>query len=119
MKFLVDECVGPSVAEWLKKNNYDAISIYDGFQGIDDDAVLEKALLEERILITSDKDFGEMIFKNKKQHCGVMLLRLIDERPSNKTHVLEDVLRNYYQDLVGNFIVVTEKAVRIIKQSFS
>ncbi len=49
MKFLVDECVGPSVARWLAQNGYDAISIYDGLAGIDDNSVLEKALLENRI----------------------------------------------------------------------
>lgn len=119
MKFLVDECVGPAVAKWLIRNNYDAVSIYDDVYGIDDDAVLAKALLENRILITSDKDFGEMIFKNQKQHCGILLLRLIDERPTNKIRILESILHNYHQDLFGNFAVVTENTVRIIKSPFS
>lgn len=119
MKFLVDECVGPTVSDWLKQNNYDAISIYDDSPGINDDSVLEKAFTEHRILITSDKDFGEMLFKNKKQHCGVILLRLVDERPSNKIIVLKRVLKNYLDDLFGNFIVVTEKTIRVIKLSFS
>lgn len=118
MKFLVDECVGPTVATWLKQNDHDVTSIYDDFPGIDDDSVLQKALLENRILITSDKDFGEMIFKNKKQHCGIVLLRLIDEKPSNKIYVLKKVLQTYSQDLFANFVVATETAVRITKQTF-
>jgi predicted nuclease of predicted toxin-antitoxin system len=119
MKFLVDECVGPSVARWLQENNFDTISIYDDFPGIDDNAVLHKALLENRILITSDKDFGEMIFKKKMQHCGVILLRLLDERPKKKIEILENVLKNYSQGLFGNFVVATEEAVRITKPSLS
>lgn len=119
MKFLVDECVGPTVARWLKQNNYDAISIYDGIPGIDDNSVLQKSLLESRILITSDKDFGEMIFKNKMQHCGIILLRLIDERPSNKIGVLDSILKNYAHELFGNFVVATERTVRITKPSLS
>ncbi len=115
MKFLVDECVGPTVARWLKQNNYDAVSIYDDVIGIDDSLVLKKALSESRILITSDKDFGEMIFKNKMEHCGILLLRLVDERPSKKITVLESVLKNYSDDLFGNFVVATEKTVRITK----
>jgi predicted nuclease of predicted toxin-antitoxin system len=103
----------------LKQQGYDAVSIYEELSGIDDDSVLEKALLENRILITSDKDFGEMIFKNKRQHCGVVLLRLIDEKPSNKINVLKSILANYNQNLFGNYVVVTEKTVRIIKLSFS
>ena len=117
MKFLVDECVGTSVADWLKNNNIDAVSIYDELQGTDDYTVLRKALLENRILITSDKDFGEMIFKNKEQHCGVLLLRLSDERPSNKIYVIRQVLQHHSHDLFGNFVVATEKTIRIIKQS--
>lgn len=118
MKFLVDECVGTTVAQWLKQNNYDAVSIYDNMQGAPDDAVLVKAVSEGRILITSDKDFGEMIFKSKKHHCGVLLLRLADEKPANKIYVLTIVLQNYMQELMGNFVVATEKAVRITKPSF-
>ena len=118
MKFLVDECVGSSVARWLKQKGFGVISIYDDFRGITDDEVLAKAFLEHRALITSDKAFGEMIFKNKKQHCGVVLLRLSDERPSNKISVLEGLLVEYLQELPGNFIVATEQTVRITKINF-
>ncbi len=55
----------------VKKNGYDTISVYDQFPGIDDDTVLEKASTENQILITSDKNFGEMIFKNKRKHSGI------------------------------------------------
>ncbi len=119
MKFLVDECVGTMVAKWLKENNHDAVSIYDGTCGIDDNAVLGKAFSEGRILVTSDKDFGEMIFKSKKQHCGVLLLRLIDEKPMNKIQVFERVLQNHHSDLLDNFVVATEKTIRIIKPSYT
>ena len=117
MKFLVDECIGPTVAKWLKQKGYDALSIYDEIPGIDDNAVLNKALTQNRVLITCDKDFGEMIFKNKMQHCGILLLRLIDDKPASKINILESILENYRQDLVNNFVVVTEKTVRIIKPS--
>lgn len=115
MKFLVDECVGPTVAHWLKQNGYDAISIYDDLPGISDDLVLKKALLENRILITSDKDFGELIFKNRVQHCGILLLRLFNEKPSNKIDVLNRILADYATEICNNFIVATEKTIRIIK----
>lgn len=115
MKFLVDECVGHSVAQWLNQNNFDAISIYDATPGINDNLVLKQAFSENRILITSDKDFGEMIFKNNQEHCGILLLRLIDERPANKIQILSIVLQNHAQDLMGNFVVATEKTIRITK----
>jgi predicted nuclease of predicted toxin-antitoxin system len=59
MRFLVDECTGPAVAEWLRQQKHEIFSVYDQARGLDDDAVLQKAVAENRILITNDKDFGE------------------------------------------------------------
>jgi predicted nuclease of predicted toxin-antitoxin system len=63
MKFIVDECTGPNVAKWLTQQGNDVYSVADESHGISDEQVLEKAVAEQRILITNDKDFGEMIFK--------------------------------------------------------
>ena len=109
--------VGPTVTKWLQHNNYDVLSIANDLSGIDDNSVLRKALLEARILITCDKDFGEMIYKNKMQHCGIILLRLLDERPSKKITVLDSILKNYSHELYGNFVVATETTIRISKAS--
>jgi len=115
MKFLVDECVGTTAALWLKSSGFDTVSIYDEQCGIKDDAVLHKAVKEDRILITSDKDFGDMIFRDKKFHVGIILLRLLDERPQNKINIIEQIIKNHSHELYGNFTVATEKLIRIIR----
>ena len=84
MKFLVDECTGPVVAKWLKNLHHDVFSVYDEARGLDDESIINKANEENYILITNDKDFGELIFRLKKLHKGVILLRLEDERTANK-----------------------------------
>ncbi len=114
MRFLVDECTGPAVAQWLRLQNHDVISVYDEIRGADDKEVIQKASEQNRILITNDKDFGELVFREKKQHKGVVLLRLEDERPANKIAVLEHLLEKYENSLPGHFIVVTETTVRIM-----
>jgi hypothetical protein len=53
----------------------------------------------------------------RKPHKGVILLRLEDERSENKIAVLQRVLESYSDKLVNNFIIVTEKAVRIVEES--
>ncbi len=58
MKFIVDECTGPSVANFLIEQGHDVFSVYDSARGIPDKSVLEIANLEDRVLITNDKDFG-------------------------------------------------------------
>ncbi|MCX9074254.1 MAG: DUF5615 family PIN-like protein [Candidatus Methanoperedens sp.] len=113
MRFLVDECTGPAVAQWLRLQNHDVISVFDEIRGADDRKVIQKAFEQNRILITNDKDFGELIFREKKPHKGVVLLRLEDERAANKISVLKHLLEKYENSLPGNFIVVTETTVRI------
>ncbi len=59
MRFIVDECTGPNVAKWLLEQQHDVYSVYDNEPGISDVAIIEKAFLDNRIIITNDKDFGE------------------------------------------------------------
>ena len=65
-------------------------------------------------MITNDKDFGELVFRMKRPHKGVILLRLKNERYKNKIAVLQRVLELYSDKLANNFITVTEKSVRIV-----
>ncbi len=115
MRFIVDECTGPKVARWLKSLGHDIFSVYDEARGADDQTIIDKADEENFILITNDKDFGELIFKFNKKHKGVVLLRLEDERPENKIKVLSRLLESYSDKIENNFTVVTEKNVKIIE----
>ena len=113
MKFLVDECSGPSVAAWLVSLGHDVYSVFDESQGMTDEDVLSKAYSEERILITNDKDFGEMIFRERRPHRGVVFLRLADERTANKLLVLEKLLDAHSDSIENRFITATENRIRI------
>ncbi|MFQ6115804.1 MAG: DUF5615 family PIN-like protein, partial [bacterium] len=53
-------------ARWLRQLQHDVLSIYEEARGLDDDGVLQKAVADDRILITNDKDFGELIFREGK-----------------------------------------------------
>ena len=117
MKFIVDECAGPAVAQWRRSQGHDVISVFDDCRGIDDDEIIEKALAQESILVTNDKDFGEKVFREGKIHHGVILMRLSDERSLAKIEVLKQLLSHHALALSGNFIVVTEYGVRIAKRT--
>ena len=116
MRFIVDECTGPIVAQWLRERGYEVFSVYEQARGSTDDEIIAKANNEKWLLITNDKDFGEKVFRNKQSHAGVILLRLEDERAKNKISSLKQLLDNYLDQIENNFIVVTEKGVRIAKQ---
>ena len=117
MRFIVDECTGHEVAEWLKKQNHDVFSVYDESRGLDDESIIKKANLENYILITNDKDFGEYVFRLNEEHHGVILLRLQDERSKNKIFILQRLLKFHSGKLINNFTVVTEQTIRIIEQN--
>ncbi len=108
---------GSCVAKWLKRLHHDVFSVYDETRGLDDESIIEKANLQNYILVTNDKDFGELVFRMRKPHKGVILLRLEDERSENKIAVLQRVLESYSDKLVNKFIIVTEKTVRIVEES--
>ncbi len=115
MRFLVDECAGTSVADWLKSGKHDVFSVFEQWRGATDEAILEKCQQENYILITSDKDFGEMVFRNQKIHNGVILVRCEPNIFSKRIEVLKKLLQNYPNNLQNNFIVVTNDKVRIIE----
>lgn len=116
MRFLVDECTGPAVAEWLQSQGHEVFSVYDSARGMDDDDIVQKAFEENWILITNDKDFGDQIYRERKPHHGIVLLRLDDERAKVKIHVLAQLLASYADRLPDQFVVATEEKVRFAKQ---
>ncbi len=106
MRFLVDECTGPLVAKWLSGEGYETFSVFDEARGLADPEVLEKALSGNWILITNDKDFGEMVFRERRPHHGVIFPRLDDERSANKIDVIRRLLAKYSDKLVERFVLL-------------
>ncbi|MFC2045898.1 DUF5615 family PIN-like protein [Chloroflexota bacterium] len=116
MRFLVDECTGPAVAQWLRGVHHDVFSVFEQGRGMDDDEVIRRAFAEDRILITNDKDFGEKVYRDRHPHRGIVLLRLENERAENKIAVMQRLLDNHAGRLSNQFVVVTETAIRFAQQ---
>ena len=115
MRFLVDECAGPRVAEWLRAQGHEVFSVFAEARGADDDSIIGKANAEGWILITNDRDFGEKVFRERRPHRGVIFMRLEDERASNKLKVLRSLIENFGDRLADQFVVVTETRVRFAR----
>ena len=113
MKFLADENIGLSVVQPLRNLGVDIKSISEISPGISDPDVLNLADNENRILITTDKDFGELVYLKKLTHKGVILLRLTKDTARNKLEVLSRVLVQSDLNLENSFTVVTETKIRI------
>ncbi len=107
MKFLVDENIPMELIEELKNSGYDILRVDNFKKGLKDQNVLELAFKERRILITFDKDFGELAVKQKKKVTGVILLRI---KPQSIQFLKERILLLFKQirELEGKFIVLEE-----------
>lgn len=113
LKFLADESLEYSIVLWLRKMNYDVISIAEDFPSVKDEKVLEKATQENRIIITNDKDFGDLVFLNQLPHKGVILLRFKTEVVETKIKFLKFFLKNYSNKIINKFTVIDESKIRI------
>lgn len=112
MRFLVDECTGPAVARWLEERGHDVFLVYDDAPGIEEIEGMRRAHEEKRILVTNDKDVGEKVYREGVPHCGILLLRLDNERSQHKIAVLRRLLQRYDDRIPNQFVVATAEQVR-------
>lgn len=113
IKFLIDENVGYTVIEYLRKQGFDTKSVRELFPSRDDIFIMENAYQEKRIIITNDKDFGYLIFKSKVPALAIILLRFNNESPTLKINAVKTILNLPEEKLVNHFIVASEDKIRI------
>jgi len=111
VKFLVDESVGVGVYLKLKQMGFDVVSAMYSMKGASDEEIIRKAIDENRIIITDDKDFGWLASLYKPP--GVILLRLKDEGTGNKVKIVLYVIEKYGKNILGSILVVSEKRIRL------
>lgn len=115
MKFLADENIEKTIVQALKDLSYDVIWIGDDYRSISDSNVLNICVAQKRILITNDKDFGELVFLEKRVSEGVLLLRYEKEDSNEKVKKVIFFIKKYKNRIKNNFIVLSEKGIRIRK----
>ena len=113
MKFLVDECVGTSVVTALREAGHDVLAVVDIMPQATDEDILHRAVEEGRIVVTNDKDFGELVYRNQWEHRGILLLRLHHEHAENRVRVLKAVLTTVGERLQDHYVVASEAGIRI------
>lgn len=113
MKFLLDESTEFRLAAFLKEEGHDVTAVaHDYPRALSDREVLAIAQREQRILITNDRDFGELIYQLRLPHAGVVFFRLGAATLETKIAQLNRVLTEYAHRL-DQFLVITDRGVRI------
>jgi len=113
MQFLVDESAGSAIAALLRALAHDVVAVAEVMPQADDASILARAVQDSRIVVTNDKDFGELIFRSGQAHAGVILLRLRDESSANRVRMMQAVLTQCPIVNSNEFVVVTERNIRI------
>ena len=109
MKFLVDVNLGRKFTNLLQNAGHNAVFAKDLWPLSTDEEILAKARDEERIVITNDKDFGELVFRLGKAARGVILLRTTTTDSVERFELVKGVLN----DAIGKFVVVKEGQIRV------
>lgn len=113
MRLIVNENVSATVIRTLRERGHDVLSVKESLRGIGDAEILARAQADERVLVTHDKDFGELAFRyGLPAASGVVLLRLSGADPESDSRRVLQVLESGV-DWTGHFAVVTDDRVRI------
>ena len=113
MRFLMNENVSGTVIRTLRRRGHDVLSAKESMQGESDPAILERARREGRLLVTHDKDFGELAFRSHlPAECGVVLFRLGGRAPDADNRRILEVIEGR-EEWAGHFAVVTDDQIRI------
>lgn len=115
MKFLADEGVDKPIVTMLRNAGFDIGYILELIPGADDETVLELAHSQQRILITQDKDFGELVFRLQQPHHGIILIRLEGYTPHFKAEIVTQFLQHHEAEMPDKFTVIQPNAIRIRK----
>lgn len=113
MRVLLDENMPRQLAVRLRDGGHDVLAANEGMRGAADEAVLARARAEGRLLLTQDKDFGELAFRcDLPAECGIVLFRLAGANPDADTERMLAVLTGR-SDWAGHFSVATDDRVRM------
>jgi len=112
MKFLTDVNASGISAHWLAEQGHDVVRVSERDARMDDVEILRWAVDEDRIIVTTDQDFEELIWREGKSHRGILRLENLP-RLERKT-LLTDVLAYHAQDLASGAIVIAmSRRIRI------
>jgi predicted nuclease of predicted toxin-antitoxin system len=113
VNLFADESVERPVVDRLRQDNHDVVFVAELAPSITDNEVLRNANDRSAVLVTADKDFGELVFRQGAVHAGVVLLRLAGLPNATKGEIAAEVCRLRAAELIGSFTVISPGQVRI------
>jgi predicted nuclease of predicted toxin-antitoxin system len=113
MKILADENIPKDIVHWLRNEKHDVLLAAEFHPGAADADWVAHAAQEQRLILASDKDFGELIFRDGLTSQGIALLRMDDLLPAEMLARIQDTWSIVEANPEGQFIVITPTKVRV------
>ncbi len=113
LSFIVDESIDHRIVQLLREADLEIHSVAEISPGTADQSVIELAVEKRSIILTDDKDFGEMVFRQSQDCPGVILLRLAGLDFITRAQLIIDVIKKLGEDIKGKFVVLNPERVRI------
>ena len=113
MRFLADESCGFSVVRILRAAGHSVVAVAEIAPQADDETVLNLASRGQLLLLTEDKDFGQLVYSAGHATAGVILLRFPATARAGMAKVVLDLVTERQEQLLGRFIVVQPGHIRI------
>ncbi len=114
IKFLADVNIEKPIVDFLSRQGYDIKWIPEYNCQMTDEDLLELANKEKRVLITNDKDFGELVFFQRRVGMGIILFRVKGQSTKEKVKLIRKLLMSYPEKVSRHFVVLTKNKIRII-----
>ncbi len=117
MKIVADESVDFGIINYLRSAGFSILAIAETSPGIPDAPVLKIAVQNNALLITEDKDFGELTFRLRLNHCGILLIRLSNLKREERIDLASQLIQLHLDKLKNQFSVLTKQGIRIKSSS--
>lgn len=112
MRWLVDECVDARIVPLLPADAHDVLCIVEVARGASDNKILELAAAESPLMLSEDKDFGDLVIRRRIQVPGIVLLRVQPDIVSLKWSRLRAAVDKFGEKLLGRCTVLEEARFR-------
>ena len=114
MNLLADESVDRQIVGRLRQDGFEVLYVAEMEPGVTDIVVLERANEQTALLVTADKDFGELVFREGRLSSGgVVLIRLSGLSAERKAEVVADAFRKHGAEFSQRFSVISPGRVRV------
>jgi len=115
LSLLADENIDQRLVSSLRLAGISVYSVAESATGITDEEVMGLSKDLGALILTDDKDFGEIVFRKQRSCPGIVLLRLTGVDYSCKADQVIQVIKKYGSEMIGKFVVITAERVRIRK----